>query len=339
MIEGLGYVGLATDKLDDWARYGEHWLGLQLSERSRTALRFRMDDRKQRFIISDETAVKGATGGQFFGWEVADAAALDALAARLDRHGVAIKRLPPAILEQRRIAAGISFLDPAGNVLEAFHSAEITTDPFVPGRPISGFRTGALGMGHVVMRCKSVEPMIAFYKDTLGFALSDFALTPFVAYFFHVNPRHHSLALIGSNVDGIHHLMVEACSMDDVGQTYDMALAEEGRIATSLGRHTNDHVISFYANTPSDFFMEFGWGGRTLDVANWKPYEMHYGTSLWGHERTWLPPDKMEEAHELRAKAARDSQREPVQVMPGNFVMSHGTCPWWDSVKAQGKTA
>jgi hypothetical protein len=94
-------------------------------------------------------------------------------------------------------------------------------------------------------------------------------------------------------------------------------------------------MTSFYANTPSDFFMEYGWGGRTIDVASWQPYEMHYGTSLWGHERTWLPPDKMAEARALRAKAAADNQREPVQVMPGNHVLSHGVCPWWDSVKGR----
>lgn len=332
MVEALGYVGIAADRLDDWADYGGRWLGLQLTERTSGSLRFRMDDRKQRFIISDETAGPAAVR-QFFGWEVADATTLEALAARLDKARVAVKRLPRAIAEHRRVADGISFLDPCGNVLEVFHGAEVTSEPFVPGRNISGFRTGALGMGHVVLRVKNIAPAIKFYRETLGFALSDYSLEPFVAYFFHVNPRHHSVALIGSDRDAIHHLMVEVCSLDDVGQTYDMALAEKGRIATSLGRHTNDHVTSFYATTPSDFFMEYGWGGRTIDVAGWQPYEMHYGTSLWGHERTWLPPDKMEEAHRLREKAARDGQREPVQVMPGNYVMSHGTCPWWDSVR------
>ena len=40
-----------------------------------------MDDRKQRIVI-DRAMPDGA---RFFGWEVADAAALDALAARLER--------------------------------------------------------------------------------------------------------------------------------------------------------------------------------------------------------------------------------------------------------------
>ena len=335
MIEGLGYVGIRSDKLDDWAGFGSDWLGLQLTERTGSSLRFRMDDRKQRFIVADGREPSPGGAAQFFGWEVADAAALDALGARLEAAAVRTTRLDRAACDHRRIADGIAFADPCGNRLEAFHGAQITSDPFVPGRAISGFRTGALGMGHVVLRVKNIEPAIGFYQETLGLALSDYSLEPFVAYFFHANPRHHSVALIGSEHDGIHHLMVELYSLDDVGQTYDLALAEPGRIATSLGRHTNDHVTSFYATTPSDFFMEYGWGGRTLDVANWKPYEMHYGTSLWGHERTWLSPEATAEAHRLRAKAAADNQREPVHVMPGNHVMSHGVCPWWDAAKAQ----
>ena len=338
MIEALGYVGVTSGKLEEWESFGARWLGLQLVEKSASSLRFRMDDRKQRVIVTGARDAPAGDHGrehdQFFGWEVRDAAALDALAGRLEGKGVQVARVSRAIADARRVRDAITFRDPAGHVLEAFHGAEVADTAFVPGKPISGFRTGALGMGHVVLRVKNLQPMIRFYQDTLGFKLSDFALTPFVAYFFHTNPRHHSIALIKSDRDAIHHLMVEMCSLDDVGQTYDLALAEPGRIGTTLGRHTNDHVTSFYATTPSDFMMECGWGGRTLDVANWQPLEMLYGTSLWGHERTWLPPDKMAEAHALRAKAAADAQREPLQVMPGNHVMSHGVCPWWDKVKA-----
>jgi 2,3-dihydroxybiphenyl 1,2-dioxygenase len=329
MIDSLGYIGVHSRKLDDWAAFGSAWLGMELVERTKAELRFRMDDRKQRVIVSDETG----DNGQFFGWDVADAKTLLALAARLEANKIAVAKIPRALCEQRRIADGITFKDPAGNRLEAVYGAEIANDPFTPGRPISGFRTGPLGMGHAVLRSKSIEPMLKFYQEVLGFKLTDYSLKPFVAYFMHVNPRHHSLALVGADRDDIHHLMMEVCHLDDVGQTYDMALAEPGRIATTLGRHTNDHVTSFYATTPSDFFVECGWGGRTLDVASWQPHEMHYGTSLWGHERNWLPPAALEEARVLRAKAAADSQREPVQVMPGNHVMSHGVCPWWDALK------
>ncbi len=162
MIEALGYVGIATEGIADWADYGEGWMGLQLVERTAGTLRFRMDDRKQRFIVSDHRSLpEGSSTAQFFGWEVTDSRALDALATRLEKAGVAARPMSRALCDHRRIAAGITFRDPAGNVLEAFNGGEVTSDPFVPGRHISGFRTGALGMGHAVLRCRDVEPMIA----------------------------------------------------------------------------------------------------------------------------------------------------------------------------------
>ena len=132
--------------------------------------------------------------------------------------------------------------DPACNRLEAFHGAEIDDTPFSPGRSISGFRTGALGIGHVVLTVENITPVMAFYVDVLGFRLSDYIEKPFRAYFFHINPRHHSLALIETGKSGMHHLMVELYSLDDVGQGYDIALGEPTRIATTLGRHPNDCV-------------------------------------------------------------------------------------------------
>jgi hypothetical protein len=97
-----------------------------------------------------------------------------------------------------------------------------------------------------------------------GFQLSDYILKPFRAFFMHVNPRHHSLALIETGTNGMHHLMVELFSFDDVGQAYDIALTDPERIGVTPGRHTNDHVTSFYSRSPSGFTVEYGWGGRCV---------------------------------------------------------------------------
>src|SRR5438552_1196604 len=134
-----------------------------------------------------------------------------------------------------------------------------------------------------------IDRAMPFYLYVLGFRLSDFIEKPFRAYFFHINPRHHSLALLESGRNGMHHLMVELFSLDDVGQSYDVALSEENRVSVTLGRHTNDFMTSFYAKTPSSFMVVCGWGGREIDPATWKPVEMKDGPSLWGHERVRLP--------------------------------------------------
>jgi 2,3-dihydroxybiphenyl 1,2-dioxygenase len=328
-LQALGYVGFGSADLDGWRQFGTGLVGLQAVERSASLLAFRMDDRKQRIVIDKAMP----DGGRFFGWEVADAAALDALAARLEAAKIEVTAEPQTLADNRRVRGLISFRDPAGNRLEAFHGAEIADTPFSPGRSISGFRTGPLGVGHVVLTVDDIDPMMAFYVGVLGFALSDYIEKPFRAYFFHINARHHSLALIETGKNGMHHLMVEMFSLDDVGQSYDLAMSEPERVNVTLGRHTNDFMTSFYAKTPSSFMVECGWGGRDITPATWKPVEMTAGPSLWGHERVWLPEADREVAREMRMKAAADGMRAPVQVMDGNYKLLAGTCPWWDGVK------
>jgi hypothetical protein len=56
---------------------------------------------------------------------------------------------------------------------------------------------------------------------------------------------------------------------------------------------------------------------------------------MWGHERTWLPPEQRADARKLRLRLAEEGYRRPVQVMDGNYQLAPGTCPWWDSIKSQ----
>lgn len=331
-LQALGYVGFGSADLDGWRQFGTGLVGLQAVERSSSLLAFRMDDRKQRIVI-DRSMPDGA---RFFGWEVADAAALDQLGARLEAAKIDVTAEPPTLADIRRVRGLISFRDPAGNRLEAFYGAEIADTPFRPGRSISGFRTGPLGVGHAVLTVENIEPVMAFYVDVLGFGLSDYIEKPFRAYFFHINARHHSLALIETGNNGMHHLMVEMFSLDDVGQTYDIALGEAERVNVTLGRHTNDFMTSFYARTPSSFMVECGWGGRDIEPKTWQPFEVTAGPSLWGHERVWLPPADREVAREMRLHAAASGLRAPVQVMDGNYRLLSGTCPWWDGISGKG---
>jgi hypothetical protein len=182
---------------------------------------------------------------------------------------------------------------------------------------------------------KSIKQVMPFYQDVLGFRISDYFLRPFPAYFFHCNPRHHSIAFMETGHDSVHHMMVELFSLDDMGQGYDIAQLDPERIAVTLGRHAGDYVTSFYTHNPSGFAIEYGWGAQAIDPATWQPFERTMGPSFWGHDRHWLPPEKQQEARELRMQAARDGMRRPVQVIEGNYALNPGVCPWWDSVRQQ----
>jgi len=314
-VTALGYIGVRSDRLDDWTDFAGKLLGMQRIDRGPGALAFRMDDQAQRLIIADEPGETLA----FMGWEVEARSDLDAYAARLEAAGTAVRRAPAALADRRFVEEMIVFDDPMGNRVELFWNPMIASDPFVPGRPITGFKTGPMGMGHAVLHVKDVEVMLPFYRDLLDFRVSDYGLDPYGLYFFHVNRRHHSFAMVGSGRQGFHHFMVEFNHLDDVGQGFDLACLEEGRVAYTLGRHTNDYMTSFYANSPSGFFVESGWGGRQIDPATWEPHETSDGPSFWGHERLHLPEEGgRKRLRDMRLDAASRGVRAPALV----------DCPW-----------
>ena len=325
-VQALGYLGISTQDIDGWSDFATRQVGLQVVDQTASSRAFRMDDRRQRIIVDRERP----DSERFFGWEVADAADLDALAGKLEAAGVAVRREPASLADQRFVRDLISFRDPAGNRLEAFYGPSLAVTPFAPGRNISGFRTGAEGMGHVVLMVADFEAALAFYQDLLGFQVSDYMRIPKVC-FLHVNARHHSLALFENPRQGLHHLLVELYSLDDVGQGYDIARAAD-RVKVSLGRHYNDYMTSFYMQTPSNFLIEYGWGGREVDVTTWQPMEMSTLASFWGHEGLRqsirgndAPPP---------AQLPPEGRRAPLQVMEGNYERLSGVCPWWDAMIA-----
>jgi 2,3-dihydroxybiphenyl 1,2-dioxygenase len=325
-IQALGYLGLGGANVDDWIGFATGCLGMQAVDRGAGMHDFRMDDRKQRLVVDRSLTY----GERYFGWEVADAAALDALAARLEKAGIAVHHETAALADQRLVSGLISFSDPSGNRLEAFHGAHVADEPFHPGRSISGFRTGPLGMGHAVLMVTQMEPALTFYRDILGFKVSDYIRQPFAGYFLHVNARHHSVALFEAPHNGMHHLMMELFSFDDVGQGYDIALADRDRVTVTLGRHPNDLVTSFYMRSPSGMMIEYGWGGCEVDDATWQPQEMNSVESFWGHDGLMRAIGA-----EGGPPPARERPRAPLQVLEGNYQRMTGVCPWWDAVSGR----
>ena len=50
-LQALGYFGVRSKDLEEWATYGTRFLGMQLVDKSRGTLALRMADRKQRVIV------------------------------------------------------------------------------------------------------------------------------------------------------------------------------------------------------------------------------------------------------------------------------------------------
>jgi 2,3-dihydroxybiphenyl 1,2-dioxygenase len=269
MIRNLAYVGFRSPKFDEWRSFGPEVLGAELApDGPDGAVRLRVDDATWRVSIHPGEADDLA----YLGWEVDD---LEATRRSIEAAGVSLEEDPVA-----------AFTDPFG-----FRHQLVTGiapgPPFRPGREMAGFVTGDQGLGHVVLIVPDLAAAEAFYTDAMGFRVSDSIDSALSLCFFHCPgraARHHSLAVASvPGMVGMHHLMLETQTMDDVGGALDVVNERQIPLPMGLGRHSNDLMTSFYMRTPSGFEIEYGTGGRTVDDNTWETATYDTG-SLWGHK-------------------------------------------------------
>jgi 2,3-dihydroxybiphenyl 1,2-dioxygenase len=276
-IRALSYVAVEVTDLDAWERFGTEFLGTPSTRLGDDRLLLRMDERSYRFDIR-----RGGTDRLLWlGWEVSTKADHEAAVGELRSAGVEVVSGTSEEAKERGVVELAAFHDPAGNRNELFYGQEADFRPLVLTRPMEGYLTGELGMGHAVIGVTNYAECVDFYVGTLGFRVSD-TFKGFIA-FLHCNPRHHSLALVGTDKPGLRHIMLETRSIDDVGLAIDIA-QQGGYLSRMLGRHTNDKAVSFYAETPSGWEIEYGWSGLQVDDEVWIVRQLIGPTSLWGHE-------------------------------------------------------
>ena len=149
-------------------------------------------------------------------------------------------------------------------------------------------KTSGQGLGHILVHAPDIDASVRFYRDLLGFRVTDFTTIatplgpvprlpplqcapPFDC--FHRRSR--------SEAAQPHH--VQSNALMDVGIGRDACLAATIPIAIDLGCHMNDHMVSFYLACPSGFALEFGWGAREVDDATWQVEYYDSLDSIWGH--------------------------------------------------------
>jgi 2,3-dihydroxybiphenyl 1,2-dioxygenase len=287
-IESLGYLGF---KVKNPAAFGEYATGILGLMPGEDTGRYRIDNLAWRFAVEEGDADDVA----YIGFEVSGVAELEGIRKRLKEGGVAVADGKPETIAARGVLGMITCQDPDGLAVEIFYGPTLRTErPFKSPAGVAQFVTGTQGLGHAVLTTKDIAKARHFYQDLLGFRLSDtisMRMGPqmsFVMEFFHCNPRHHTLALIPLPMPKrLHHFMLQASTLDAVGFALERAQAAKVEIAASLGRHTNDQMVSFYSRSPAGFEVEFGYGAIEVDDATWR-VTRHDSGSTWGHKRASL---------------------------------------------------
>lgn len=295
-VRSLGYVVIDSTDPQQWLTYGTEVLGLMVAPGmpDDDNVYLKLDERPFRFAINKAESDRLA----LCGWELADQADFEQAKQALAGAGISFDAGTAEEAQLRRVRDLIRLQDPSGNTLELYWGADLDYAKFISPLGIDGFETGFngdMGLGHAVLPAGKLQETHDFYHDVLGFSDTDYMHFKFTddpddpgqgLHFMHVsNPRHHSLALYedANNPVGCVHLMLEVHDVDEVGYCLDRVQDKDIPIVSSLGRHTNDHMLSFYMATPTGFALEFGTGGLQM---NWDGYTPTVSTlpSLWGHK-------------------------------------------------------
>lgn len=278
-VSSLGYIGIETSQLDVWRNYCEEVIGFTAAQTGPGSHRYRMDEQAWRLWLEEGSNEDLS----FAGFSVKNRATLAGIREQLTAAGCEVTE-NETLAEQRNVATLYVVTDPDGLQIELYCGLLSKPEqPFASPLVHSGFVTGDQGFGHIVLYTADVDKKLEFYR-TLGFCISDtINMGGLNLVFLHCNRRHHTIALVPVPTGKhLNHFMVQVGSMDDVGYALDRVTDRQVQLSTTLGCHTNDQMISFYAKTPSGFDMEYGFGARVVSEG-WAEgrYE---APSIWGHK-------------------------------------------------------
>jgi len=285
-VSELGYLGIGVSDLAGWKRLATTVFGMQVVSGDTAGTAYlRIDQNHHRVELNS----RDSDDLDFAGWEVEDAGELSAIARQLELAGVKVRAGSRDDAAQRRVVDLIKCVDPSGIATEIFYGHPVDPRPYQPSRAGSGFKTAGQGLGHLLVHSPDIDASVGFYRDILGFRVSDFTTVstpngPLRLAFLHCNSRHHSIAFIGApGPKRLNHIMFESNALMDVGIGRDACLAHDIPIAIDLGCHMNDQMVSFYMGCPSGFALEYGWGARVIDDATWRVEHYDSVDSIWGH--------------------------------------------------------
>jgi 2,3-dihydroxybiphenyl 1,2-dioxygenase len=288
-ITGIGYLGIESPNHAQWKTFGPEVLGMPLApspDGDQESVYLRMDSRRHRIAVHPGEIDKLA----YIGWETLNRITYEDALAKFKAAGVETTPGDAELCARRGVKALSRFKDPVGYQHEIFYGQRWDNYSYMPPRRHSGFDTGPedeQGVGHVVLIAPEYpDELDRFMLDVMGFRwYGEGAGGGKIGFFSSkLNKRSHTIAYaLAPGQMGLQHFGIHVKNMNDVGVAWDIVQDHQIPIQQTLGRHSQDPVVSFYAFTPSSFAFEYIWEDGHFDVV---PFEVFpERLSIWGHKR------------------------------------------------------
>lgn len=282
-VTELSYIGFGVKNVDEWKEFAARIIGLEVADDGESDRCYlRMDNWHHRFVVH----ANGSDDLEYLGFRVAGADEFGSMQRQLSEAGIKYRVGSSEEAAERHVLDVLKLEDPAGNPVEIFHGPEVQFNkPFYPGRRMHGrFKTGSGGLGHCIIRQQDASLAQRFYTQ-LGMRggveykirMGNRTVTP---VFMHCNDRDHTVAFgVGPEKRRLNHVMIEVDNLDDVGFAHDLVRKNKVPVAITPGKHSNDHMYSFYFRNPSGWMFEYGYGGRPATHQS-----EYYTEDIYGHQ-------------------------------------------------------
>ncbi len=182
----------------------------------------------------------------FAAYAARDADVLTGLVTRLQAAGVAVEPFATPLL----LAGSIGFSDPDGNRF-VFGLPTTTSAAVVPALPAR--------LQHVVFASTNAERMMAFFRDVVGFRLSDLVVDAEEAMrtcFLRTDHEHHSLAIFQADTNRLDHHCYESADWNSIRDWGDHFASLHLQVQWGPGRHGPGNNLFVFVHDPDGNWVE-----------------------------------------------------------------------------------
>ncbi len=260
-VTKLAHVGFRAQNLSNQAEfYNDRW-GLEPVEEHGGEVFFRADgpDHHVLTLHSDDQP-----GLHHFAFEVGSIDDLERAESELGALGLPIVTPPSAGIEPG-VAKLMRFRDPEGNLVELVAGVDTVHEPY-------GIRdVKPVGLNHIVLEARDRVALESFYRDTLGFKLTD-QLADFMT-FFRCNANHHSLAFLPAREGdgGLNHAAFEIRNWEEWIKAVFYAGERGIPRVWGPGRHLAGNNLFSYYKDPEDNTVEYTAEVEQITAADYVP--------------------------------------------------------------------